>query len=219
MKKAILTIAFMTIALFADVNHQKSSSEVLFESLGLDGIMSRELFDQSISGYQKLLDKSLIADTTKLTIIDFSKASTEKRFFLIDLKEKKLLFNTYVAHGRNSGNNFAENFSNVEGSLKSSLGFFVTSKTYYGKHGYSMRLKGMEKLFNSNAEERAIVVHGADYVSEPFIKKHGRLGRSWGCPAISRDISSDVINLIKDGTCLFIYSDDPNYLASSALLK
>lgn len=219
MKNTILTIACLAFTLFADINLENSSSQLLFESLGLEGIMSRELFHQSFSGYQKLLEKSVITDTTKLTIIDFSKASTEKRFFLIDLKEKKLLFNTYVAHGRNSGNNFADKFSNTEGSLQSSLGFFVTSKTYYGKHGYSMRLKGMEKMFNSNAEERAIVVHGADYVSESFIKKYGRLGRSWGCPALSRDISSDVINLIKDGTCLFIYSDDPNYLATSAMLK
>ena len=142
-----------------------------------------------------------------LTLIDFSKPSTEERLFIIDVENRKLLFQTFVAHGKNSGVNIATRFSNRSGSLKSSLGFFITAETYYGKHGYSLRLDGMEKGINDNARKRAIVVHGAKYVSDDFIRKYNRLGRSWGCPAVSDDLSKEIIDLIKDGSCLFIYAN------------
>lgn len=191
----------------------------LYNDLGLSKYISLDLFRLSLTGYQNLLKNSQISDSTKLTIIDFSKSSNEKRFFVVDLKNRRLLFASLVAHGKNSGNLYAKDFSNTNGSLKSSLGFYITSGTYYGKHGYSLKLKGQEEGFNHQAEKRAIVMHGAKYVSEDFIKKHGRLGRSWGCPALPLNLTKSVINEIKDGTCLFIFSDNEKYLQSSLLLN
>ena len=193
--------------------------ELLYNETGLDTLISRDLFNLSIYGYNRLLENASIPNTSKLTIIDFSKASTEERFFVIDIDSRKLLFASHVAHGKNSGRQYAKNFSNMPGSLKSSLGFYITSNTYYGKHGYSLRLKGLESSFNGNAENRAIVMHAANYVSEKFIKDYGRLGRSWGCPALPKAISKQVIDKIKDGTCLFIFANDDKYLQSSPLLQ
>lgn len=139
-----------------------------------------------------------------LTVIDFAKASTQKRMWIIDLKNKKLLQNSLVAHGKNSGGNYADNFSNIPNSLMSSLGFYITSSTYQGKHGYSLRLDGVDKGVNDNARNRAIVMHGAKYVSEEFIKCNGRLGRSFGCPAVPQETHKSTINLVKDGTVIYI---------------
>ena len=192
--------------------------DLLYSETGLDSLISRDVFNLSFNGYNKLLENECIPNSSKLTIIDFSKASTEERFFVIDINSQKLLFTSHVAHGKNSGWQYAKNFSNMPGSLKSSLGFYITSNTYYGKHGYSLRLKGLESSFNGNAEDRAIVMHAANYVSEKFIKDYGRLGRSWGCPALPQKISRQVIDEIKNGTCLFIFANDDRYLQSSPLL-
>jgi hypothetical protein len=143
---------------------------------------------------------------TILTIIDFSLPSTDKRLWIIDLKHNTILKNTYVAHGMNSGENYALHFSNQPNTQMSAPGFYLTQNTYYGKHGYSLRLKGLEKGINDNAMKRAIVLHGAWYVSEDFIKKYGRLGRSFGCPAVPEAESEDIINLIKNGSLIFIYA-------------
>jgi hypothetical protein len=124
-----------------------------------------------------------------------------------------------VAHGKNSGENFAESFSNVPESLMSSPGFFITAETYTGKHGYSLRVDGLEKGINDNARVREIVIHGADYVSDDYIKKYGRLGRSWGCPALPAALSNKIIDKIKEGTCLFVYSTDKNYNKNTEFLK
>jgi hypothetical protein len=154
-----------------------------------------------------------------ISIIDFSKPSTEKRFLVIDLGDKRLLYKCFVAHGKNSGENYAKSFSNESGSLKSSLGFFLTAETYSGDHGYSLRLDGLEKGINDNARAREIVVHGAEYVSEEFIQKYGRLGRSWGCLALPVEISKEIIDKISGGSCLFIYADDNYYKENSTFLK
>lgn len=169
------------------------------------------VFSQAMIGYNSLS----LTNKMVLTIIDFSKPSAEERLFIIDVKNRKLLFQTFAAHGKNSGVNIATQFSNQSGSLKSSLGFFITAETYYGKHGYSLRLDGMEKGINDNARKRAIVVHGAKYVSDEFIKRYNRLGRSWGCPAVSDELSKEIIDLIKDGSCLYIYANNVEYTKHS----
>lgn len=177
------------------------------------------VFRKALIGYYNLLEDGELDNKNLLTVIDFSLPSDQKRLWVINLKERQLLFNDLVAHGRNSGNIMAENFSNVNESHMSSQGFYTTGNTYFGKHGLSLRLNGMEKEINDNAFSRAIVMHGADYVSEDFIKAHGRLGRSYGCPSVSQAISKEVINTIKNKTCLFIYSPVLQYDKVSKLLN
>lgn len=186
----------------------------LYDSLGLkEQGLSERAFYCAWFGFQKVkLDNPIMA------ICDFTQSSRNKRLYVIDLIKKKLLYNTYVAHGRNSGNEFAEHFSNANSSYQSSLGFYKTLGTYQGKHGLSLRLEGLEKGINDRALERAIVMHGADYVSENFIKNTGRLGRSLGCPAVSVADSKKLINLLYNGAGLFIYSGDQHYLEKSAML-
>ncbi|MCX6300960.1 MAG: murein L,D-transpeptidase catalytic domain family protein [Bacteroidia bacterium] len=153
-----------------------------------------------------------------ITIIDFSKPSVQERFFVIDLESKQVLYKSLVAHGKNSGENLAESFSNDSRSLKSCLGFFITAETYVGKHGYSLRLDGLEPGINDNARTRTIVIHGADYVSTDFANQYGRLGRSWGCPALPINNSKEIIDKISKGSCIFVYGNDPEYLKVSKIL-
>lgn len=181
--------------------------------------LNRKAFDLALQGFEKLKKKGELLNDAIISIIDFSLPSSEKRLFVIDMKNYKLLVNTYVAHGRNSGKEFARSFSNKPSSFKSSLGFYVTGDTYNGDNGYSLKLEGKEKGINDNADRRAIVMHGADYVNESFIQSQGYIGRSLGCPAVSKKEYKDVINLIKDRTCLFIYSPDKSYLSLSPVLN
>jgi hypothetical protein len=145
--------------------------------------------------------------------------STANRLWVIDLSQKKVLFNTYVAHGQGSGNAYAMEFSNNDGSHQSSLGFYVTRDTYSGKHGNSLRLDGMDQGFNDRALDRAVVMHAAEYCSNSYVNQNNRLGRSWGCPAVSPQLAQPIINAIKGGTCLFIYAPKANYLKSSKWLN
>lgn len=186
--------------------------------LATEGI-SIDLFSYAMKGYNYLSEHQRLNNSGIITIIDFSKPSDEKRLFILDVVTGKLLFKTLVAHGRNSGRELAKSFSNAASSFASSLGFYITSGTYNGKHGYSLRLNGCEKGFNDNAYKRAVVVHGADYVSESFIRENGFLGRSHGCPAIPAALSKEIIDVIKEGSCLFIYSPSKKYLTQSAMLK
>lgn len=216
MKKIIVTIALLTFSLVA--NPQSEISK-LYKQLSLKGKLSESIFSKAMTGYEKLKNKKTFKNSSLITIIDFTQPSTKKRLFLISLRDKKVIYNTYVAHGKNTGSNYAKKFSNTEGSLQSSLGFYNTLYTYSGKHGYSLKLKGLEKGINHNAEPRAIVMHGADYVSKSFIDTYGRLGRSWGCPALPQNLKTEIINKIKNGTCLFIYANDSNYLKNSKLIS
>lgn len=150
-----------------------------------------------------------------LTVIDYSLPSSKKRMWVFDLDKEKLLYNTYVAHGKNSGLTVPHHFSNRNSSKETSLGTFVTQDTYYGHKGYSLNLKGLEKGFNDNAYSRRVVVHGAWYMEPSFISKSGRAGRSWGCPAIAQSMARGVINSIKNGSVLFAYYPDNNYLKKS----
>ncbi|HPE77879.1 MAG TPA: murein L,D-transpeptidase catalytic domain family protein [Draconibacterium sp.] len=182
--------------------------------------LSKEAYQFAVKGFNKLKEQGQLLNSSILTIIDFSQSSNNKRLYVIDLYKKALLFNTYVAHGKNTGNEFAEKFSNIPGTFQSSLGFYVTENMAIGsKVGLSLILKGIEKGINDKAREREIIIHGADYATEDFIKKNGRLGRSFGCPSLPPDLIKPVAESIKDGTCLFIYKHDENYLNKSTVLN
>lgn len=163
-----------------------------------------ETFTKALAGFYELKEKGLIKKNI-LTLIDFTMSSTTKRLWVIDLENNTVLYNSLVAHGKNSGEEFATSFSNENSSNKSSLGFYTTGETYNGKHGLSLKLDGQDKGLNTNARMRSVVVHSADYVSESFIKIHKRLGRSQGCPALPKEITKEIISLIKNKSCLFIY--------------
>lgn len=171
----------------------------------------------AITAYQNAKQRGLVKKGV-ITIIDYSLPSSQKRLWVVDLERHKLLYHTLVAHGKNTGNLNASSFSNQAGSLKSSIGVFQTGNTYVGHKGYSLRLQGLENNFNSNAFNRAIVMHGANYVNEGFARSHGRLGRSWGCPAISPALAKPVINTIKGGSLVFAYYPDKKWLSQSSFL-
>jgi hypothetical protein len=189
---------------------------------------SQSILDQSYDINPQVLDLAVIAyqranKTGKvkkpyITIIDYTLPSTQKRLWLVDLKQKKVILHTWVAHGSGSGLKYAEHFSNAHGSHQTSLGVFVTGETYQGKHGTSLRLHGLENGVNHSAQSRGIVIHGAPYVSERYIKDAGRLGRSWGCPAISFDVSKRLIETIKNGSLVFSYYPQKNWLKTSKYL-
>lgn len=191
----------------------------LYDSLHLHKTgLSFDALKFAFKGYQKLLGKGAIKKAGILTVIDFSKSSHEKRMFIIDLENYKLLVNTYVAHGKKSGLEYAKNFSNKMESLQSSLGFYLTKNTYFGKHGLSLKLEGTERGINDKAEDRAVVIHGAEYIGDQRLGAP-YMGRSFGCPAVPQADANKVINLIKNGTCLFIYHPSKSYLHGSTLLN
>jgi hypothetical protein len=196
------------------------SSNDVYVAVSLEGTgLSREVFDLAIKGLRKLESEGQLKNPNIVTIADYSQSSNKKRLYVIDLKNQQLLFNTYVAHGKNTGEEFAKSFSNQEGSLKSSLGFYVTEQTIIGSHtGFALMINGVEKGINDNAVKREIIIHSADYATENFIRQFGRLGRSYGCPVLPPDLIKPIVETIKDGTCLFIYNPDSNYLCASALL-
>ncbi|HEX6572535.1 MAG TPA: murein L,D-transpeptidase catalytic domain family protein [Steroidobacteraceae bacterium] len=154
-----------------------------------------------------------------LAVIDYSLPSTQPRLWVFDLQRRRLLFEELVAHGRNTGAGLAERFSNVEGSRMSSIGLYQTADTYYGSNGYSLRLRGLDPGFNDNALARAIVMHGAPYVSQAIADRLGRLGRSWGCPAVREEVARTVIDTLKGGALLFAYYPDRKWLAESPFFK
>jgi hypothetical protein len=174
--------------------------------------LSPEVFSKAVTGFYNLKKTAKVSDDKSiLTIVDFNKSSRTKRMWIIDLSSATLLLNTWVAHGQGSGADLANQFSNIDSSHQSSLGFYLTGEVYTGKHGRSLRLDGMDANFNSNARQRDIVVHAADYVSEQTIANTGRLGRSFGCPAVAPELASFVIDRIKNKTVLFINGADNRY--------
>jgi len=178
-----------------------------------------EVFRKGMIGFYSLKSAGKLGDKNLLTIVDFSKPSTEKRFYTLDLDRKKVLFHSLVAHGNRTGENLATAFSNRPHSNQSSLGFYITGETYVGSKGYSLRLDGQEKGWNDNIRSRAVVIHAADYVSEHWIRRYGRLGRSQGCPALPVDLNKPIIDVIKEKTLIFAYYSDSKYLNSSAYLN
>jgi hypothetical protein len=197
-----------------------SARMALFTQLKLDSLgLSKDAFSYALAGMEKLEKEGKLTNPDLLTIADFSLPSSKKRLFVIDLKKGEVLFNTLVSHGRNSGTALPTNFSNAPESFKSSLGFYVTGATYSGGHGYSLRLEGEEQGINDNAMSRGIVMHSATYVSEQIAKMQGYIGRSLGCPAIPEKVHRQIIEVIKNGTCLFLYSPDKSYMANSRMLS
>ena len=176
------------------------------------------VFEKAISGYMKLDEAGKVSNPL-LTVIDFNLSSTKKRMWILDMNSKKVLFNTYVAHGQGTGVEFAKKFSNTPNSHQSSLGFYVTGETYFGKNGLSLFIDGMEKGFNSKARERYVVIHGADYAEPEFIKRVGRLGRSYGCPAVPNKIAKNLIHNIKGKSVVYIHKDNRNYLDNSKFIN
>jgi len=187
---------------------------------GKGAVLSKEVFAKAYHGFLNLKDANKLSDEQSiLSVCDFSLSANTKRLWVIDLDKNKVIFHSLVAHGQGTGEEFAVNFSNRENSHQSSYGFYVTEGTYNGDNGYSLKLHGMDKGYNDNAYSRAIVMHGADYVCDSYIKSNQRLGRSWGCPAVPRALAKPIIDKIKDKTCLFIYYPNKNYFASSVWLN
>lgn len=196
---------------FENTNSAEAKALDLYNSLNTNNLSLPKLesFTQALKGFYALQSKGVIKKNI-LTLIDFSLSSNTKRLWIIDLDKNIILYNSLVAHGRNTGNEFANSFSNKAESYKSSLGFYATGEVYQGKHGLSLRLDGLDRGLNDNARSRAVVMHGADYVAESFIKNNSRLGRSLGCPAIPMHLTKEIINVIKDKSCLYIYHPSLN---------
>ena len=202
------------------INLPEISAATLYDSLKLHMMgLSQQAYNYATQGLDYLIRTGKIDNRKIISIADFSLPSYKKRLFVIDLEKKKVLFNTYVAHGLNSGKEYANQFSNIAESNKSSLGFYETAGTYMGKNGYSLHLEGLEKGINDNAYRRDIVMHGADYVNENYVHMQGYIGRSQGCPAVPEKLHKPIIDKIKNGTCLFIYSPSKNYTVHSKILK
>ena len=192
----------------------------LYDSIHLNELgLDKNVLELAMKGFSKLANKGKLNRDSILTIVDFSRSSSEKRMYIIDLKNIELLFNSRVAHGKNSGMEYAHHFSNTAASHKSSLGFYITQSTYRGENGYSLRLQGVERNINDKALKRSIVIHGARYADENFLHEKGMLGRSFGCPAIPMENHKVIIDAIKEGSCLFIYSPNKKYLHLSTVLN
>lgn len=227
MKKILILVCILFIPVmgisnsFASLGQKKlqpystTNKEVnisrLYAEMKLKNKISYSAFEKAMQGYKRLNP----ARKDIITLIDFSKPSTEKRFFVLDIKRKKILKSSVVAHGKNSGTVYATSFSNRNGSFKSSLGFYMTETTYKGRNGYSLVLNGLEKGVNDNAKERAIVIHGANYANPAWLQNSGYLGRSLGCPALPTSVNREIIDTIKEGSLVFIYADDKDYLKHS----
>lgn len=197
----------------------KSEREMATVNLSEKLNINSKAFILAIKGYEKLKQLGKLANQRYLTIADMSQASSDPRLYIIDMEKQELLMQTFVAHGRNSGLLFAKQFSNLVGSFQSSLGFYITGKPYQGKHGKSLILKGVETGINDNAEERAIVLHGADYANKGFVNQQGYLGRSLGCPAVPNHQVEAIIKAIQGASCLFVYAPNSDYLRDSKMIN
>jgi hypothetical protein len=202
------------------IAERTDAAAIMYDSMRLKRFgLSEKAFVCAMEGYQKLVEQNMLNRPEVLTICDFSQSSRRKRMYIIDIANWKVLMNTYVAHGRNSGEEYANRFSNRNDSHQSSLGFYVTKDTYYGGHGLALKIDGLEEGINDNAEARDIVVHGSEYVGSNFLQHAKFNGRSWGCPAVPEKQSTKIINTIKGGSCLFIYHPNKNYKEKSTILN
>ena len=227
MKKKIVfsTLLLFSLVMMSGVEPHRQSRELpdevpvavvdscalLYNQLGLEGKVSPKVFRTAYQGYRKVTQRQ----KELLTLIDFTKPSNSTRLYVMDMVKGVMLFESVVAHGKNSGALYATDFSNRSNSHQSSLGFYLTGETYRGSNGYSLRLDGLEKGFNDNARARAIVIHGARYADPVLCRGGQRLGRSFGCPALPESLNRPIIDTIKGGSVLFIYAEDPQYLSRS----
>jgi hypothetical protein len=207
-------ISLLSLSAHASISNNQSMADELQVLKQAAPKLKEEVLRLALSAYDKASHLGLVHKPI-LTVIDYSQASSQERLWVFDLSKEKLLYETYVAHGRNSGDLYSTRFSNQNRSLESSLGTYVTSNTYNGSNGYSLNLQGLEQGYNDQALSRRVVMHGAWYVTEDFIKQHGQAGRSWGCPAVNPTLAKPIINTIKDGSVLFAYYPDKNWLSHS----
>jgi hypothetical protein len=216
MKKLVLVV--LAIAVVAPARAAQPAPSLLQTLVKQAPGLRADVLKMAMEAANKAADEGLVARRDLLTVIDYSLPSTQPRLFVFDLAAKKLLFRELCAHGKNSGGNMASYFSNDPGSEATSLGLFVTADTYTGHNGYSLRLKGLEEGFNDTAWDRMIVLHGAYYVSQEAIRVLGRLGKSWGCPAVPVEAAQKIIDTIRGGSAVFAYYPEKRWLVSSAFL-
>jgi hypothetical protein len=210
----------MATAKAAELKMVINQASLIYGSMNLeDAGLDQKAFEYAWRGYHNLLKKGLIRKRSVLSICDFSQSSRTKRMYVIDVQHRKLLYRTYVAHGQNSGDEYATTFSNEPDSYKSSLGFYVTQRTYIGHNGLSLKLSGVDSGFNDMALKRQIVLHGSSYVSDRYMQDYGTLGTSLGCPALPAAVSGKIIRAVKDGSVLFIYHPTQQYLSHSPVIN
>lgn len=203
-----------------ELNMVISEATMIYDYMDLEKTgLDEKAFEYAWRGYHNLLKKHLIRKQNVLSICDFSQPSSNKRMYVIDVRHKKLLYRTYVAHGQNSGEEYATSFSNEPDSYKSSLGFYITQRTYFGKNGLSLRINGVDSGYNDMAVKRNIVLHGSTYVSTKYMQDFGTLGTSLGCPALPTALSPRIIRTVKNGSCLFIYAPTLSYLEGSTVIN
>ncbi|NLF52986.1 MAG: murein L,D-transpeptidase catalytic domain family protein [Thauera phenolivorans] len=218
-RRGLLALATLASVISFPAQAGSPSSRALLDSLATAApTLDRKVLDKAIAAMDCAVSNGLDA-AERLAVIDFSRPSSEQRLWIFDLERRKLVLQDFVAHGQNSGDNFATRFSNNVGSHQTSLGLFRTQETYVGKHGYSLRMDGLEPGINDRARERAIVVHSADYVDPSWIGRQGRIGRSQGCPAVRPEIGQQVVDHLKGGQYMFAYYPDQDWLQSSAYLN
>jgi hypothetical protein len=218
-QKLLLSLCLLAVSLL--LPHALDASTMSFsraDFAGEVGTIDARVFDLALGAASCAVRSGAVQSPDTLTVIDYSRPSTEKRLWVFDLKARDLLYEELVAHGQGSGANVATAFSNLPDTHQTSLGLFVTGATYVGKNGYSLRLDGLDEGVNDRARERAIVMHGAPYVSPEFAKANGRLGRSWGCPAVSNDVARPMIDRVKEGGLVFAYYPDDDWLRTSKYL-
>lgn len=197
---------FISLPLFA-MSYSENEIQTLYEKMNLQDKLNYQAFEQGLKGMSQVENRS----NNILTIVDFSKPSNEKRLYILDMDKKEILLSSFVSHGKGTGDLYARSFSNKEGTLKSSNGFFLTGESYDGKNGYSMRLYGLEPGRNNNAYARTLVVHAARYADESFLQKYGRLGRSRGCLAVPRKINAKIIEMTQGGSICYVHSEGLKY--------
>jgi hypothetical protein len=221
MKKQLILFAIFCMATIAQASVKLPGNNNLpYNNFNASKFgLKKDIFDKAIKGYENLIAKGQVKNKRYITICDMTMSSKKKRFFVLDVETKKVVYCMRVTHGSGSGEEFATKFSNIVDSHQTSLGFYTTGGEYIGENGISLKLNGEESGFNDNAFERAVVIHGSEYATEEYFKNNNKIGRSWGCPAVSSKEIAKVIKLIKNGSCLFIYHNDKTYNKKSKLIK